>query len=274
MTCPTLVVLAHAIVRRQGRTDLFIEPSRLPEDVAAHLAGVADVRRPEELSAALTKLGAERASVLVDPEWASDAIVSTLQTAGAQLVKGEDPLVLPKARKNPTEREGARSAHRRDGVAMARFLHWLDEEAGGGSLDEIAAVTALERFRRDTGVLKDVSFDSIAGAGEHAAIPHYRVSTASNRPIRTAEVFLIDSGAQYEDGTTDVTRTVIVGTPSEEMRDRFTRVLRGLIAISRLRFPRDDGRPYRCLRPDGLVVGRARLRSWHGAWRRQLSVGS
>ena len=183
--------------------------------------------------------------------------------------------MLPKARKNPTEREGARSAHRRDGVAMARFLHWLDEEAGGGSLDEIAAVTALERFRRDTGVLKDVSFDSIAGAGEHAAIPHYRVSTASNRPIRTAEVFLIDSGAQYEDGTTDVTRTVIVGTPSEEMRDRFTRVLRGLIAISRLRFPKgDDGRPYRCLRPDGLVVGRARLRSWHGAWRRQLSVGS
>lgn len=234
----TPVVLAHAIVRRQGRTDLFIEPSRLPEDVAAHLAGVADVRRPEELSAALTKLGAERASVLVDPEWASDAIVSTLQTAGAQLVKGKDPCVLPKARKNPTEREGARSAHRRDGVAMARFLHWLDEEAGGGSLDEIAAVTALERFRRDTGVLKDVSFDSIAGAGEHAAIPHYRVSTASNRPIRTAEVFLIDSGAQYEDGTTDVTRTVIVGTPSEEMRDRFTRVLRGLIAISRLRFPK------------------------------------
>ena len=102
---------------------------------------------------------------------------------GRSSSRAEDPQVLPKARKNPTEREGARSAHRRDGVAMARFLHWLDEEAGGGSLDEIAAVTALERFRRDTGVLKDVSFDSIAGAGEHAAIPHYRVSTASNRPI-------------------------------------------------------------------------------------------
>jgi Xaa-Pro aminopeptidase len=233
----TPIVLAHAIVKRQGRPQLFVEPSRLPEDAAAHLAAVADVRRPEELTAGLTRLGQEKAKVLVDPEWASDAIVSSLQQSGAQLVKGKDPCVLPKARKNPTEREGARSAHRRDGVAMARFLHWFDEEAAGSALDEIAAVTALERFRRDTGVLKDVSFDSIAGAGEHAAIPHYRVSTTSNRPIRMGEIFLIDSGAQYEDGTTDVTRTVIVGEPSDEMRDRFTRVLRGLIAISRLRFP-------------------------------------
>jgi len=234
----TPVVLANAIVRREGRPVLFIEPSRLPEDVAAQLGGIADVRRPGELTAGLSELGAERAAVLVDPEWASDAIVATLAAAGAQIVKGKDPCVLPKARKNAAEREGARSAHRRDGVAMARFLHWFDEETGGGSLDEIAAATALERFRRDTGVLKDISFDSIAGAGEHAAIPHYRVSTTSNRPIRTGEIFLIDSGAQYEDGTTDVTRTVIAGAPSAEMRDRFTRVLRGLIAISRLRFPK------------------------------------
>ena len=233
----TPIVLAHAIVRRAGRSELFVEPSRLPEDVAAHLAGIADMRRPVELKAALQRLGEERARVLVDPEWAADAIVSALQSAGAEVVKGKDPCVLPKARKNAAEREGARSAHRRDGVAMARFLHWFDVEAPGGSLDEIAAVTALERFRRDTGVLRDVSFDTIAGAGEHAAIPHYRVSNRSNLAIVPGQVLLVDSGAQYEDGTTDVTRTVIVGEPSAEIRDRFTRVLQGLIAISRLRFP-------------------------------------
>jgi Xaa-Pro aminopeptidase len=234
----TPIVLAHAVVRRAGRGELFVEPSRLPEDVAAHLASVADVRPPAELKAALQRLGAERARVLVDPEWAADAIASALQSGGAEIVKGKDPCVLPKARKNATEREGARSAHRRDGVAMARFLHWFDVEAPAGGLDEIAAVTALERFRRDTGVLKDVSFDTIAGAGEHAAIPHYRVSTRSNLEIKPGQIFLIDSGAQYEDGTTDVTRTVIAGEPTALMRDRFTRVLRGLIAISRLRFPK------------------------------------
>jgi Xaa-Pro aminopeptidase len=234
----TPIVLAHAIVRQAGRAELFIEPSRLPEDVAAHLARVADVQRPAELKAALQRLGQEGLRVLVDPEWAADAIVSALQSGGAEIVKGKDPCLLPKARKNATEREGARSAQRRDGIAMARFLHWFDMEAPGGALDEIAAVTALERFRRDSGVLKDVSFDTIAGAGEHAAIPHYRVSTRSNLAIKPDQVFLIDSGAQYEDGTTDVTRTVIVGEPSAEMRDRFTRVLRGLIAISRLHFPK------------------------------------
>jgi Xaa-Pro aminopeptidase len=154
------------------------------------------------------------------------------------VVEGQDPSILPKARKNPAEREGARAAQRRDGVAMVRFLYWLDREAPKGGLDEIAAVEHLEAFRRDTGELADISFDAIAGAGPHAAIPHYKVSTASNRKLGLNEIFLIDSGGQYRDGTTDVTRTVIVGTPTAEMQDRFTRVLKGMIGISRLVFPK------------------------------------
>ena len=142
-----------------------------------------------------------------------------------------------KAVKNRAEIEGTRAAHLRDGAAVARFLAWLDREAPGGKLTEIAAVEALESFRRDTGKLKDISFPTIAGSGPNGAIVHYRVTRASDRRIGANELFLIDSGAQYEDGTTDITRTVIVGTPSEEMRDRFTRVLKGHIAIAAAVFP-------------------------------------
>jgi Xaa-Pro aminopeptidase len=142
-----------------------------------------------------------------------------------------------KAVKNAVEIEGARAAHRRDGAAVARFLAWFDREAPGGKLTEIDAVAALESFRRDTGLLKDVSFPTIAGAGPNGAIVHYRVTRASNRRINPGELFLVDSGGQYEDGTTDITRTIAVGTASAEMRDRFTRVLKGHIAIARALFP-------------------------------------
>jgi len=130
-----------------------------------------------------------------------------------------------------------RAAHRRDGAALTRFLAWFDREAPAGRLTEIDAVAALESFRRDTGLLKDVSFPTIAGAGANGAIVHYRVTRRTDRRVAPGDMFLIDSGAQYEDGTTDVTRTVIVGAPSAEMRDRFTRVLRGHIAIARAVFP-------------------------------------
>jgi Xaa-Pro aminopeptidase len=142
-----------------------------------------------------------------------------------------------KAVKNETEIEGSRTAHRRDGAAIAHFLAWFDREAPGGKLTEIDAVEALETFRRETGHLRDVSFPTISGAGPNGAIVHYRVTRESNRRIGNSELFLIDSGAQYEDGTTDITRTVVVGTPSDEMRDRFTRVLKGHIAIATAVFP-------------------------------------
>jgi Xaa-Pro aminopeptidase len=142
-----------------------------------------------------------------------------------------------KAVKNPVEIDGAHAAHRRDGVGMLRFLAWFDREAPSGKLTEIDAVAALETFRRETGALKDVSFPTIAGAGPNGAIVHYRVTRASNRRILPGELFLVDSGAQYEDGTTDVTRTIAVGTPSQEMRENFTRVLRGHIALARAVFP-------------------------------------
>jgi Xaa-Pro aminopeptidase len=142
-----------------------------------------------------------------------------------------------KAVKNAVEIEGTRAAHRRDGAAMARFLAWFDREAPNGRLTEIGAVEALETFRRETNLLKDVSFPTIAGAGPDGAIVHYRVTRKSDRTIAPGDLFLIDSGAQYQDGTTDITRTVIVGTPTAEMRDRFTRVLKGHIAIATAVFP-------------------------------------
>jgi Xaa-Pro aminopeptidase len=156
---------------------------------------------------------------------------------GGKPVRGPDPITSMKAVKNRAEIAGARAAHKRDGAAMVRFLAWLDAQAPTGHLTEIDAVEALENFRRDTGLLKDVSFPTIAGSGPNGAIVHYRVTHATNRMIGADELFLIDSGAQYEDGTTDITRTIAIGTPSEEMRDRFTRVLKGHIAIATAVFP-------------------------------------
>jgi Xaa-Pro aminopeptidase len=146
-------------------------------------------------------------------------------------------VALLKACKNPTEIEGTRNAHKRDAVALARFLSWIDHEAPSGHLTEIDAVEALESFRRDTGLLKDVSFPTISGAGPNGAIVHYRASEATNRPLAMDSIYLVDSGGQYPDGTTDVTRTVIIGTPTAEMRDRFTRVLKGHVALARALFP-------------------------------------
>jgi Xaa-Pro aminopeptidase len=156
---------------------------------------------------------------------------------GGKAPRGADPITLMKAVKNSVEIEGSRAAHRRDGAAVARFLAWLEREAPAGKLTEIEAVEALESFRREGGLLKDVSFPTISGAGPNGAIVHYRVTRKTNRVVKPGELFLIDSGAQYEDGTTDITRTVAIGAPTPEMRDRFTRVLKGHIAIARSIFP-------------------------------------
>jgi Xaa-Pro aminopeptidase len=234
----TPVVNAFAIVQRDGPADLFIDAAKLPEDVESHLKGIVRIHPPGELATALSRLGAKKAKVQLDAGAAPERIRALLADAGAEIVKAKDPCVLPKARKNGIEQEGARAAHRRDGVAMARFLRWLEAEAPKGGLDEIAVAEKLIAFRQASGLLEDISFDTISAAGPHAAIPHYHVSKASNLPLKRDGLFLIDSGAQYRDGTTDITRTVIVGTPSPEMRDRFTRVLKGMIGVSRIRFPK------------------------------------
>ncbi|MFO1123314.1 MAG: aminopeptidase P family protein [Hyphomicrobiales bacterium] len=234
----TPVALAYAIIRRKGKAEIFIDPSRVPEDVRARLKSVAKICEPGDIGASLKALGRAKSTVRLDPATVPEAIRATLAKAGARIVNGPDPCVLPKARKNRAERQGARAAQLRDGVAMSRFLCWLETAAPGGRLDEVAVADRLHDFRRDGGMLLDLSFDTISAAGPNAAIPHYHVSSESNRRLADNEIFLIDSGGQYQDGTTDITRTVIVGTPSDEMKDRFTRVLRGMIDLSRIRFPK------------------------------------
>ena len=179
-----------------------------------------------------------------------------------------------KARKNTAELAGTREAHLRDGAAVTQFLHWFSEHAKPGKLTEIDAAAALEHARHEAGGLKDISFPSISAAGPNAAIPHYKLTASSNRVIGRG-IYLIDSGAQYEDGTTDITRTLAVGRPSAEMRDRFTRVLKGHIAIATAVFPKGtSGAPDRCPGADAAVAGRARFRPRHRPRRRRpyLSV--
>jgi Xaa-Pro aminopeptidase len=231
----TPLALAFALIAQDGRPSLYIEAAKLNNQVRHAIEEFSDVRVPEDLTRDLGKLNGK--VVRLDQASASDALTRLLTDTGGKLQRGTDPIALLKATKNHAEIVGSRAAHKRDGVAMARFLAWFDKEAPSGKLTEIDAVAALESFRRDTGALKDISFPTIAGAGPNGAIVHYRVTRASNRRIGTNELFLIDSGAQYEDGTTDITRTVIVGEPSEEMRDRFTRVLKGHIAIATAVFP-------------------------------------
>jgi Xaa-Pro aminopeptidase len=231
----TPLALAFALIPQDGRPSLYIEATKLNNQVRHALEDFTDVRAPEDLTHDLGKLSSK--TVRLDQASASDALTRLLTDNGGKPQRGADPIILLKATKNHAEIVGSRAAHKRDGVAMARFLAWFDKEAPSGKLAEIDAVAALESFRRDTGALKDISFPTIAGAGPNGAIVHYRVTRASNRRIGMNELFLIDSGAQYEDGTTDITRTVIVGEPSEEMRDRFTRVLKGHIAIATAVFP-------------------------------------
>jgi Xaa-Pro aminopeptidase len=233
----TPLPLAFAIIPQAGRPSLYIDGRKLPNDVRDRLETLADVREPSDFAPALAALGDGKKTVRLDQATAADALGRLIAGHGGKFARGADPIAVMKAVKNDVEIAGARAAHVRDGAAVTRFLAWLDREAPRGKLTEIDAVAALESFRRDTGRLKDISFPTIAGAGPDGAIVHYRVTKRSNRVIAPGELFLIDSGAQYEDGTTDITRTVAVGEPSAEMRDRFTRVLKGHIAIARAIFP-------------------------------------
>lgn len=230
------VVLAFAIVPASGKAELFVDSTKIDKAVRAHLSPVAKIAAPKELLARLKALKTAGKRVRLDPETASFALARAL--GPKSFVRGADLCIAPKAIKNETEIAGCRAAHVRDGVAVVRFLAWLDAVSAEGMLDEISAVKKLEAFRHDTKQLQEISFASISGSGPNGAIVHYRVTDATNRVLQPGELFLIDSGAQYRDGTTDITRTVAIGTPSEEMRQRFTAVLKGHIAVATARFPK------------------------------------
>ena len=234
----TPFVLSHAIVPAEGKAWFFIDGAKLPLPAHEHLSAVAEIFEPRMLPDVLSKLGREKAKVRLDPMRAAQWFADCLAEGGAAIVEDQDPCLLPKARKTAAEIAGARAAHRRDGLAMCRFLAWFDAEAAKGGLDEIAAAMRLEAFRRESPSLREISFDTIAGAGPDGAIVHYRVTRSTNRRIEPGSLFLIDSGGQYRDGTTDITRTLAVGEPTAEMRRHFTLVLKGHIAIARLRFPK------------------------------------
>ncbi|HET7316773.1 MAG TPA: aminopeptidase P family protein [Sphingomicrobium sp.] len=232
----TPVALAYAIVNSDGTADLFVAGEKVGPEVRQHLGNGVRLHERYEFEKALAKLGGK--TVTVDPERAVAAIFDALEKAGAKVLPLRDPTILPKALKNPVEIAGQRSAQARDGAAIARFLHWVDEEAPGGELDELTASDKLEALRRESSELRDLSFDSISGAGPNGAIVHYRSTEKTNRKLGRGELYLIDSGGQYVDGTTDITRTVPIGEPTDEMRDRFTRVLKGHIAVATAVFPK------------------------------------
>ena len=230
------VPLAFAIVPVSGKPELFIAREKLGAEARKHLS-FARVSDPASLGDRLARLKTAGKRVRLDPETASWWFARQLG-GPRRIVRGQDPCILPKALKNAVEIKGARAAHLRDGAAIGRFLAWLDREAPGGKLDEITVAKTLEEFRAETQALKDISFDTISGAGPNGAIVHYRVTEATNRKLKPGELYLVDSGGQYLDGTTDITRTIAIGRPTREMCERYTLVLKGHIAIATARFPR------------------------------------
>jgi len=231
----TPFVLSYAILNADGSADWFVDPRKITPEITQHLGNAVRVKTPDTFVTSLDALAGK--TVLADANWTAAAAFDRLEAAGAKIKRGVDPCQLPKACKNAVEIEGTRKAHIRDGAALTNFLAWMAREAPGGHLTEIEAAETLEGYRRAAGSLTDLSFDSISGAAPHAALPHYRVTRSSNRKINKDEIYLIDSGGQYPDGTTDVTRTMIVGRPTDEMKDRFTRVLKGHIALATMKFP-------------------------------------
>jgi Xaa-Pro aminopeptidase len=220
---------------------LFLDKRKMNEDVENYLERLASLMTPHEFESAVSSAAGNGTVIAIDEALCADKLKTLIENSGGKAVHLTDPAILPRAVKNETEIAGSKAAHRRDGAAMVKYLAWLDRQPPS-SLDEITAATRLEEFRRDTGEtlqmpLRDISFDTISGFASNGAIVHYRVTTESNRSFSDNELYLVDSGGQYEDGTTDITRTIAIGVPNDEMRERFTLVLKGMIAISRLRFP-------------------------------------
>ncbi len=231
----TPLPLSTAIIHKDGHVDFFVRPEKLSSEVSQHLGNEVSIHDENALESALGKLSGR--TIIIDPNTASAWHFNTAESVGAKVKKAMDPVALPKACKSDAELKGTEEAHKRDAVAIVKFLHWLDTEAQSGTYDEIAAATRLELFRHENEGLKDLSFESISGAGANGAVVHYRVNTDTTLMLEKGSLFLIDSGGQYQDGTTDITRTVPIGDPTDEMRDRFTRVLQGHIALATIRFP-------------------------------------
>nr|WP_294848524.1 aminopeptidase P family protein [uncultured Sphingomonas sp.] len=232
----TPVALAYAVSHKDGTTDLFVAGEKVGDDVRAHLGNGVRLHERSAFEDYLKTLGGK--IVAVDPERSVAAIAQALEAGGARILKRRDPTVLPRAIKNDAEIGGQKAAQARDGAAVSRFLKWVADEAPKGDLDEIIASDRLEAFRKEHGDLRDLSFDTISAYGPNGALPHYKGTEESNLPFKPGTLYLVDSGGQYEDGTTDITRTVPIGEPTDEMRDRFTRVLQGHIAIATARFPK------------------------------------
>ena len=234
----TPVALLRAIVRANGKAFLFVDKSRLNSEAARSLSDLVTLLPPQQFAIELTKHSKSKPSrVMLDPSNCPEAIRSMLVQGKSEVVEAADPCLFPRARKNTIEQRGARLAHIRDGAALTNFLRWMDVESPTGNLTEKSAQDKLKDFRIATGKLVDLSFGSISAAGPNAALPHYHVGEGKGRRIRTGEIYLIDSGGQYKDGTTDVTRTIIIGTPTPEMQRHFTLVLKGMIAVSIACFP-------------------------------------
>ncbi|MBX3483206.1 aminopeptidase P family protein [Phenylobacterium sp.] len=227
--------IGQAILAKDGAARLFLDPAKVTPELPAWLGNQVRLETPAELPAALAELKGK--SVLIDPAQSSAWYFDTLSEVGASVIRADDPCALPRACKNAVEIEGSRQAHIRDGAALTRFLHWVATEGQINPPDEIEAVSKLEAFREATGALKDLSFDTIAGAASNGAIVHYRPTQRLNKRTEPGSLLLVDSGAQYLDGTTDVTRTIAIGEPSDEMRERFTLVLKGHLALAAIRFP-------------------------------------
>lgn len=228
----TPVTLSFALFHADGRVDWFVDLDKVDDDLRGHLGNEVIVMPLDELGPALSFLGAHNRRVQIDPSSTASWIDTTLRTAGAEVSRAPNPCALPKACKNEVEIAGMRAAHVRDGAALTRFLAWLPAAVAQGGVTEVTAADRLEAFRREDAMLTGLSFPTIAGAGPNGAIVHYRAMPETARPLAEGALFLVDSGAQYKDGTTDVTRTVALGDPSAEQRDRFTRVLKGHIALA------------------------------------------
>ena len=238
----TPLPLSFLILGDDGVATWFVDERKLSDAVRDELGNGVEVRDPSALAAVLDELGGRKAKVMVDPVSAPVWVFERLEDAGAEVVKASDPCQLPKAQKNQVELQGTRNAHFRDGAALTRFLSWLDREApaeiAAGELSELDLVQKLLSFRKGDQLFRDSSFETISASGPNGALCHYRVTAANDRKLGTGELYLVDSGAQYLDGTTDVTRTVAIGEPTAEMRDRYTRVLKGHIALAVARFPK------------------------------------
>lgn len=232
--------LGQAILKADGSAELFIEPAKISDGLMEWLGNEVAVKTPDEIVESLKALNGQ--AVLIDPQQSSAFWLEAVTAAGARLVTADDPCLLPRACKNAAEIAGTTSAHIRDGAILTTFLHWLATDAQNSLPSEIAVAQKLEALRvfgldGGGGGLKDLSFDTISGFGPHGALPHYRVNTHSNIPTEKGNLLLVDSGAQYVDGTTDVTRTVAIGEPTPEHRRMFTLVLKGHIALASVKFP-------------------------------------